>query len=157
MALRILSFYVEGVTWRVAETLNGYSHRQPSGMPEWQSGIPEGISEDVVATTFNQFSPDDPSLSPTRITFKLTYRVGLSEIDCYLFSSSEGDLFSIKIPPATFHALHKAFPYQSFPQLRVARLAVEQAIHHGVPECELAPESIIFEQVRNQLLSAPVK
>ncbi len=126
-------------------------------MPEWFPGIPDGISEEVISNTFDQFPEDDPTLLPAQVRFKLTYRVGLSEIDCYLFSSSEGDVFSVKIPPSTFNALQKAFPYQTFPRLRIARLAVEEAIAHGVPECELVPDSTIFEHVRNHLLSAPVR
>ncbi len=157
MALRILSFYIEGTTWRVAETPTGFQHRQLSDSPEWLPGIPDGITHDVIANTFSQFSPEEPNLYPADVTFKLTYRIGLSETDCYLFSSSEGDLFSIKIPPDTFRVLQKALPFENLPRLRVARLAVENALALGMPECELTPDNSVFEHVRNQLLSAPVR
>src|SRR5690606_32451623 len=110
MALRILSFFIEGTTWRVAQTPTGYCYRNLSNVPEWIPGIPEGIVQDIVDSTFEQFSAEDDSLKPHNVSFKLTYRVGHSNIECFIFSSPDGDLFSVKIPPVTFTALQEAFP-----------------------------------------------
>lgn len=151
MALQILSFFIEGVTWRVAKTSTGYCHRGLSTMPEWIPGIPSGVSQDIVENTFQQFPSDDDSLQPHNITFKLTYRVGSSNIECFIFSSPDGDLFAVKIPPVTFIALQEALPSQTIPRMRVARLAVQQAIASGTPGIELLPGSKIFESVKTQL------
>lgn len=151
MALRILSFFIEGVTWRVAQTSTGYCHRDLSSMPEWIPGIPSGVDQDIVDSTFQQFSSEDDSLQPHNMTFKLTYRVGHSNIECFIFASPDGDLFSVKIPPATFTALQEALPSQTIPRMRVARLAVQQAISCGLPGIELLPGSQIYETVKSQL------
>jgi hypothetical protein len=151
MALRILSFFIEGITWRVAKTPTGYCHRGLSTMPEWIPGIPSGISHDIVESTFQQFPSEDDSLQPHNINFKLTYRVGSSNIECFIFSSPDGDLFAVKIPPVTFITLQEALPSQTIPRMRVARLAVQQAILSGTPEIELLPGSKIYESVKLQL------
>jgi hypothetical protein len=151
MALRILSFFIEGVTWRVAQTPTGYCHRGLSSMPEWSPGIPSGVAQDIVDSTFQQFSSEDDSLQPQNITFKLTYREGFSNIECFIFSSPDGDLFSVKIPPVTFTALQEALPSQTIPRMRVARIAVQQAIAFGLPGIELLPGSPIYEAVKSQL------
>lgn len=157
MALRILSFFIEGITWRVAQTPTGYCHRDLSTIPEWISGIPSGVEQDIVDSTFRQFASEDNSLQPHNITFKLTYRVGFSNIECFIFSSPDGDLFSVKIPPATFTALQEALPSQSIPRMRVARIAVEQAIAFGLPGIELLPGSEIYETVKSRLSGAPLQ
>lgn len=151
MALRILSFFIEGVTWRVAKTPTGYCHRGLSTMPEWIPGIPSGVSQDIVENTFQQFPSEDDSLQPHNLTFKLTYRVGSSNIECFTFSSPDGDLFSVKIPPVTFIALQEALPSQTIPRMRVARLAIQHAIASGIPGIELLPGSKIYESVKSQL------
>ncbi|GJL58785.1 MAG: hypothetical protein NPIRA03_16420 [Nitrospirales bacterium] len=157
MALRILSFFIEGVTWRVAKTPTGYCHRGRSSMPEWIPGIPSGVSQDIVESTFQQFPSDDDSLQPHNITFKLTYRVGSSNIECFIFSSPDGDLFSVRIPPATFIALQEALPSQTIPRMRVARLAMQQAIVFGVPGVELLPGNNIYESVKSQLAGSSLQ
>ena len=151
MALKILSFFIEGVTWRVAQTPDGYCHRSLSSVPEWIPGIPSGVAQDIVDNTFQQFSSEDDSLQPHNITFKLTYRVGYSNIECFIFSSLDGDLFSVKIPPVTFTALQEALPSRTIPRMRVARTAVQQAIAIGWPGVELLPGSQIYEMVKSQL------
>jgi hypothetical protein len=151
MALRILSFFIEGVTWRVAQTPTGYCHRDLSDMPDWIPGIPSGVAQEIVDSTFRQFSDDDDSLQPQNMTFKLTYRVGHSNIECFIFSSPDGDLFSVKIPPVTFTALQEALPSQAIPRMRVARIAVQQAIAMGLPGIELLPGNQIYETVKSQL------
>ena len=151
MALRILSFFIDGVTWRVAQTPTGYCHRDLSSMPEWIPGIPAGVAQDIVESTFRQFASEDGSLEPHNMTFKLTYRVGHSNIECFIFASPEGDLFSVKIPPVTFSALQEALPSQTIPRMRVARAAVQQAIAFGLPGVELLPGSQIYEMVKSQL------
>lgn len=151
MALRILSFFIEGVTWRVAKTSTGYCHRSLSTMPEWTPGIPSGVTQDIVESTFRQFPSEDDALQPHNITFKLTYRVGSSNIECFIFSSPDGDLFSVRIPPVTFIALQEALPSQTIPRMRIARMAVQQAIASGLPGTELLPGSKIYESVKLQL------
>lgn len=154
MNLRILSFFIEGTTWRVAQTSGGYFHRRQGDVPEWKAGIPSGISPEIVKSTFGQFSSNDVSLCPQTIKFKLTYRIGHSQTDCYIFSSSEGDLFSVKIPAATFMALQELFPTQTLPRMRVASLTVQRALAEGFPESELLPGSSLYEAVKAKIASA---
>jgi len=152
MSLRILSFFHEGVTWRVAQTREGYYHRELSGMPEWLEGLPSDITFDVVESTFQQFSSKDYPLNPSTLSFKLTYRVGQSNVECFIFSSPEGDPISVKIPPTTFAALQQAFPSEAIPHMRLARLAVQQAINLGLfPSVELLPDTPLYESVQSQL------
>ncbi|MGD9852643.1 MAG: hypothetical protein AB7T38_15405 [Nitrospirales bacterium] len=153
MSLKILSFFIEGITWRVAQTSEGFFHWGPAEVPEWKAGIPAGIAKEIVESTFRQFSSDDDSLQPHNLTFKMTYRIGRSNAECFIFSSPEGDLFSVKIPPATFVALQEAFPSHSLPRMRVARIAVEQALSSGLPELELMPVGSIYESVKSKLKS----
>ena len=148
MALRILSFFNENVTWRIAQTPDGYYHREPSGMPEWLAGLPSGMSLDVVESTFQQFSSTDNSLQPTSLSFKLTYRVGRSNLECFIFSSPEGDPFSVQISPATFETLQEEFPSNTLPRMRIARLVVQQAIELGLPSVELLPGTQLYKTVR---------
>jgi hypothetical protein len=157
MALRILSFFIEGVTWRVAQTPNGYCHRDCSTMPEWISGIPSGVAKDIVDSTFQQFPPEDNSLQPHEMTFKLTYRIGHSNIECFIFASPEGDLFNVRIPPATFTALQEALPSQTIPRMRVARIALQHAISFGLPGIDLLPDSQIFESVKSHLVKTSLQ
>lgn len=151
MSLKILSFFIEGVTWRVAQTSEGFFHWGPAEVPEWKAGIPEGIDKKIVESTFRQFSSDDDSLQPHGLVFKMTYRIGRSNTECFIFSSPEGDLFSVKIPPATFAALQETFPSQTLPRMRIARIAVEQALSAGLPELELVPAGSIYEAVQSKL------
>ena len=153
MSLKILSFFIEGVTWRIARTSEGFFYWGPREVPEWKAGIPEGITKEIVESTFRQFSSDDDSLQPHCLNFKMTYRIGRSNTECFVFSSPEGDLFSIKIPPATFVALQEAFPSQSLPRMRVARIAVEQALSSGLPEMELIPSGSLYESVKSKLIA----
>ncbi|MDR4494168.1 MAG: hypothetical protein AB7P17_07480 [Nitrospirales bacterium] len=153
MSLKILSFFIEGVTWRIAQTREGFFHWGPAEVPEWKAGIPTGIAKEIVESTFRQFSSDDDSLEPHRLTFKMTYRIGRSNTECFIFSSPEGDLFSVKIPPATFSALQEAFPSQALPRMRIARIAVEQALASDLPELELLPSGSIYESVTSKLKS----
>ncbi len=157
MALRILSFFIEGVTWRVAQTPTGYCHRDLSNVPEWIPGIPSGVALEMVESTFRQFADEDDSLQPHNITFKLTYRVGHSDIECFIFASPDGDLFSVKIPPGTFTSLQEALPAQVIPRMRVARIAVQEAIARGLPGIELLPGSPIYERVKSQLAGSPLQ
>ena len=136
MPLRILSFFNEGVTWRVAQTPDGYYHRELSSMPEWLPGLPSGVTLDVVESTFLQFSSKDHSPKPSHLSFKLTYRVGQSNVECFIFCSPEGDPFSVKIPPTTFANLQKVLPSEVIPRMRIARLAVQQAITLGLPSVD---------------------
>lgn len=151
MALRILSFFIDGVTWRVAKTPTGYCHRDRSNVPEWLSGIPAGVDAEIVDSTFQQFASEDDSLQPHQLTFKLTYRIGHSNMECFIFASPDGDLFPVKIPPGTFTAFQEAFPSQLIPRMRIARLAVQQAIIYGLPGVELLPESPIYDMIKSQL------
>jgi hypothetical protein len=151
MPLRILSFFNEGMTWRVAQTREGYYHRELSGMPGWLAGLPSDIALDVVESTFQQFSSKESDLTPSTLSFKLTYQVGKSNVECFIFSSSEGDPLSVNIPQSTFAALHQAFPSQSIPRMRLARIAVEQAINLGLPSVELLPGTPLYESVQLQL------
>ncbi len=151
MALRILSFFNEDVTWRIAQTPDGYYHRDPSQMPEWLVGIPSGMSKDIVESTFQQFPVEGTSLQPTKLSFKLTYRVGHSNVECFIFSSSEGDTFSVKLSPTTFTALQKAFPSETLPRMRIARIVVQQAIKLGFPSVDLLPGTPLYKAVRSQL------
>jgi len=151
MPLRILSFFNEGITWRIAQTSDGYYHRELSGMPEWLPGLPSGVALDVVESTFQQFSSTDESLQPSHLSFKLTYRVGHSNVECFIFSSPEGDPFSVKIPPATFATLQEDFPSDAIPRMRIARLAVQQAASLGFPSAELLPGTPLYESVQSQL------
>ncbi|HQU27631.1 MAG: hypothetical protein KC563_04530 [Nitrospira sp.] len=151
MSLRILSFFIEGVTWRVAQTADGFFHWGQTEVPEWKAGIPSGVTQEIVESTFRQFSTDDDTLKPNQITFKVTYRIGRSNTECFIFTSPEGDLFSVKIPPTTFTALQEAFPTHTIPKMRVARIAVEQALSSDLPEVELLPGSPLFEGVKTKL------
>ncbi len=151
MSLRILSFANENATWRVAQTPDGYYHREMTGMPEWLPGLPSAIKIDVVVSTFQQFSSTDSSLVPSNLSFKLTYRVGHSNMDCFIFSSPEGDLFSVKIPPHTYVALQEDFPSNSVPRMRLARMVIQQAVLSGYPSVELLPETPLYKTVQSQL------
>ncbi len=151
MALQILSFFNENVTWRIAKATDGYYHRESSGMPEWLAGLPAGVSLDVVNSTFQQFSTTSDSLEPKNLSFKLTYRVGHSNVECFIFSSPEGDTFPVKIPAETFVMLQEAFPSHSLPRMRIARLTVQQAIHSGLPSVELIPGTPLYSKVQSQL------
>ena len=151
MSLRILSFFNENLTWRIANTPDGYYHREPSGMPEWQAGLPSGVSLDIVESTFQQFSSTDQSLQPTNLSFKLTYRIGHSNVECFIFSSSEGDTFSIKIPLETFQALQKSLSSHTIPHMRIARLVVHEAIRFGFPSVELLPGTPLYKTVESEL------
>ena len=151
MALQIISFFNEGVTWRVAQTADGYYHRELSGMSEWQPGLPADITRDVVESTFQQFTSTDHSLDPSHLTFKLTYKIGNSNLECFIFSSPDGDPFLVKIPPKTFGSLQEAFPSEVIPRMRVARLVVEQAIQLGLPTLELLPATPLYETIQSQI------
>lgn len=151
MPLKILSFFNEGTTWRVAQTREGYYHREISGMPEWLAGLPSDITLDLVESTFQQFSSKESHLTPSALSFKLTYQVGKSNVECFIFSSSEGDPLSVNIPQSTFAALKEAFPSESIPRIRLARLAVEQAIKLGLPSVELLPGTPLYDSVQSQL------
>lgn len=151
MPLRILSFVNEHLTWRIAQTPDGYFHRELSGMPEWLIGLPSEISSDVVEGTFQQFPATDTSLQPTNLSFKLTYREGHSNVECFIFASSEGDQFLVKIPPTTFVALQDAFPSHTLPRMRVARLVVKQAMNLGFPSVELRPGTPLYKTLQSQL------
>jgi hypothetical protein len=151
MSLRILSFVHDNVTWRVAQTPKGYYHRAHSGMPEWCAGLPAGISVDVAESTFQQFPSTDNSLQPSNLAFKLTYRVGDSNDEYFIFSSPEGDPFLVKIPPTTFATLQEVFPTHTIPRMRLARLVVQQAIHLGLPSVELFPGTPLYETIQSQL------
>jgi hypothetical protein len=123
-------------------------------MPEWKSGIPSGIDPEVVESTFGQFTDGHTSLEPRTINFKLTFRIGHSDTDCFVFSSPEGDLFSVKIPQATFSALQEAFPTQSVPRMRIARMAVLRALVEGFPEIELLVGGTVYNAVKAQIASS---
>jgi len=153
MSLRILSFFIEGVTWRVAQTAEGFYHWGRTEVPEWKAGIPAGVTRETVENTFRQFPSNDDSLKPHHLTFKMTYRIGRSNTECFIFSSPEGDLFSVKIPQATFTALQEGFPTQALPPMRVARITVEQALSAEMPEVELLPSGPLFEVVKSKLLA----
>ena len=151
MPLRILSFFNEGLTWRVAQTREGYYHRELSGMPEWIAGLPSEVALDMVESTFQQFSSKESDLIPSTLSFKLTYRVGKSNDECFIFSSPEGDPLSVNIPQSTFAALKQAFPSKAMPRILLARLAVQQAINLGLPSVELLPDTPLYESVQLQL------
>ena len=151
MPLRIISFFNENVTWRIAKTPDGYHHREPSGMPEWLAGLPSGMSLDIVESTFQQFSSTDNSLQPTNLSFKLTYRIGQSNVECFIFSSPEGDTFSVKIPLETFETLQKSLSSHTIPHMRIARLVVHEAIRFGLPSVELLPGTPLYKTVESQL------
>ncbi len=139
------------MTWRVAQTTEGYYHRETSGMPEWIAGLPSDITLDVVESTFQQFSSKESHLTPSTLSFKLTYRVGKSNDECFIFSSPEGDPLSVSIPQSTFAALKEAFPSIAIPRIRLARFAVQQAINVGLPSVELLPDTPLYESVQSQL------
>ncbi len=120
-------------------------------MPEWLAGLPPDITFDVVESTFQKFSSKEYPLDPSTLSFKLTYRVGQSNVECFIFSSPEGDPISVKIPPTTFAALQQAVPSESIPRMRLARLAVQQAINLGFPSVELFPDTPLYESVQSQL------
>lgn len=151
MPLKILSFFNENVTWRVAHTPDGYYHRELSGLPEWLVGLPSDMSLDIVNSTFQQFSSTDHSLEPSKLSFKLTYRIGHSNVECFIFSSPEGDPFSVKISPSTFATLQDEFPSNPIPRMRIASLAVQQAIGLGLPSVELLPGTPLYETLRLQV------
>ena len=151
MPLRILSFVNEHLTWRIAETPDGYFHRELSGMPEWLTGLPSEISSETVENTFQQFPATDTSLQPSNLSFKLTYREGYSNVECFIFSSPDGDQFLVKIPPTTFAALEEAFPSHILPRMRIARLAIQQAMHLGSPSVELLPGTPLYETLQSQI------
>ena len=151
MPLRILSFFNEGMTWRVAQTREGYYHREISGLPEWLAGLPSDVTLDVAESTFQQFSSNKSHLTPSTLSFKLTYHVGKSNVECFIFSSPEGDPLSVNIPQSTFAALQQAFPSEAIPRMRLARLAVQEAIHLGLPSVELLPGTPLYEAVQFQL------
>ncbi len=147
MPLRILSFFNEGMTWRIAQTREGYYHREVSGLPEWLAGLPSDMTLDIVESTFQNFSPKDSPITPSTLSFKLTYQVGKSNVECFIFSSPEGDPLTVNIPRSTFAALQQAFPSEAIPRMRLARLAVDQAIHLGLPSVELLPDTPLYEAV----------
>lgn len=151
MGLRILSFFNENVTWRIAQTSEGFYHRESSGVPEWLPGIPSGMKLEVVESTFEQFSSTDNSLQPTNLSFKLTYRVGHSNEEWFIFSSSDDDTFSVKIPLSTFATLQEAFPSRTLPRMRIARLVLLQAIHLGLLSVELLPETPLYQTIQSQV------
>ena len=72
-------------------------------------------------------------------------------MECFIFSSPEEDLFSVKIPPHTLEALQLAFPSHTIPRMRLARLVVQEAIRSGVPSVELLPDSPLYKIVQSQL------
>ena len=151
MPLRILSFFIEGVTWRVAQTPDGYCHRALSNIPDWVAGIPSGITLDTVENMFQQFAPEDHSTQPQNINFKLTYRDAHSNMECFIFFSPEDDLFSVNIPSTTFATLQKSFPSETIPSMRVARLAVHQAIASGFPSITLVPGTPLYDTIQSHL------
>ena len=151
MALRILSFFIEGVSWRVAQTPDGYFHRALSSLPDWVEGIPSGTTLETVENTFQQFSSQDHSTKAQNINFKMAYRDEHSDIECFIFSSPEGDLFSVKIPPTTFFTLQKSFPSETIPKMRVARFAVQKAITSGFPTTTLVPNTPLYDTVQSDL------
>ena len=151
MSLKILSFLNEDITWRIAQTPDGYYHREPAGMPDWLAGLPSGISLEAVESTFEQFPSTDHSLQPTNLSFKLTYRVGHSSVECFIFSSSEGDTFSVKIPPTTFTSLQEAFPAYTLPRMRIARMVVQEAIRLGLPSVDLLAGTPLYKTIQAQL------
>jgi len=151
MALQILSFFNENVTWRVAQTADGYYHRKLEGPPDWHTGLPAEISLDMVKRTFYQFPSTDHSLEPSQLSFKMTYRIGHSNMECFVFSSPEGDPFSVRISPSTFATLQDEFPSNPIPRMRVARLAVQLAIGEGLPSLELLPETPLYEALRSKV------
>ena len=151
MSLSILSFFNENVTWRIAKTPNGYFHRDPSGMPEWLTGLPMGINLDTVESTFQQFDSTEHSVQPKNLSFKLNYRVGHSNVECFVFSSPEGDTFSLNIPQDTFQELQKLPSAANMPKMRIARLAVETAIRFGYPSIELLPGTSLYQAVQSRV------
>jgi hypothetical protein len=152
MPLKILSFFNEGVTWRVAQTPEGYCHRELSGMPDWLPGLPSDITHEIVESTFRQFSSKEYPLDSSTLSFKLTYLIGQSNVECFIFSSPEGDPLLVKIPPTTFATLQQALsPSEAIPRMRLARLVVQQAIHLGLPSVELLPDTLLYESVQFQL------
>ena len=148
MPIRILSFFHENLTWRVAQTPDDYYHRETSGLPEWLVGLPPNVSVDVVSRTFQQFPSTDHSLEPTKLSFKLTYHVGQSNLECFIFSSPEGDPFSVKISSETFASLQNEYHRNPLPRMRIAHLVIQQAIHAGLPSVELRPETPLYKTVR---------
>lgn len=120
-------------------------------MPEWIAGLPSEVALDVVESTFQQFSSKEFHLIPSRLSFKLTYQVGKTNVECFIFSSPEGDPLSVNIPQSTFAALQQAFPSEAIPRMRLARLAVQQAISLGLPSVELLPDTPLYESVQSQL------
>ena len=148
MALQILSFFNENVTWQLAQTPDGYFHRELAGPPDWHAGLPSEISLEMVKKTFQQFPSTDHSLEPSQLSFKMTYRIGHSNMECFVFSSPEGDPFSVKISPSTFATLQDEFPSNPIPRMRVARLAVQLAIVEGLPSLELLPGTPVYETLR---------
>jgi hypothetical protein len=103
------------------------------------------MSLDIVKSTFQKFSSTDHSLDPSQLSFKMTYRIGHSNMECFIFSSPEGDPFSVKISPSTFATLQDEFPSNPIPRMRVARLIVQQAIGLGLPCVELIPGTPLYE------------
>ena len=151
MALRILSFFYENVSWRIAQTPDGYFHREPSSTAEWLPGLPDGLSLEIVDSTFEQFSSTDHSLQPTNLSFKLTYKLGQSNEEYFIFSSPEGDTFSVRISPATFATLQEAFPTTILPPLRIANLVVHEAIRLGFPSVEFLPGTQLYQTIHSQI------
>ena len=120
-------------------------------MPEWLTGLPSELSAEVVEDTFQQFPAADTSLQPSNLSFKLTYREGHSNVECFIFASPDGDQFLVKIPPTTFAALQEATPSQTHPRMRIARLVVQQAMDLGFPSVELLPGTPLYKTLQSQL------
>ena len=72
-------------------------------------------------------------------------------MECFIFSSSEGDTFSVKIPLETFEALQKNLSSDTIPHMRIARLVVYEAIRFGLPSVELLPGTPLYKTVKSQL------
>jgi hypothetical protein len=57
----------------------------------------------------------------------------------------------VKIPLATFTTLQEALPSEAIPRMRIARLAVQQAINLGFPSVELLPGTPLYVTVLSQV------
>ncbi len=72
-------------------------------------------------------------------------------MECFIFSSSEGDTFSVKIPLETFQALQQNLSSDTIPHMRIARLVVHEAIRFGLPSVELLTGTPLYNSVQSQL------
>ena len=151
MSTRILSFVKDGQHWRIMKVPHGYYHRFVQDSSNWRAGIPASLAQEEIEDSFQQLTPGASLLHPTDLKYKGTYHIGATNTTCIQFVTTAGDLFTIKIPSRTVHALQTETKTRKLPDIRMARLALEYIVEQGIPEIDMELESAVYDLVRARL------